>query len=69
MEATKREVAGRQLVCPFCDHDRFFVRLTLMNTRGATFFGLDWANREADCYICERCGYVYWFMPGYGEPR
>jgi len=27
-----------------------------------TFFGLDWANKEATNYICENCGYVMWFM-------
>jgi hypothetical protein len=28
-----------------------------------TFFGLDWANRTARCLVCERCGYVHWFLP------
>ncbi|MDQ7793317.1 MAG: DNA-binding protein [bacterium] len=67
MEASEHEVAGRKLACPFCDHNRFWTRRTLMNTRGATFFNLDWANREAHNYICEQCGYVLWFMPGYGQ--
>ena len=27
-----------------------------MNTRGASFLGFDWANSEADNYICDNCG-------------
>lgn len=34
-----------------------------MNTKGMTFFKLDWANKEAENYICDSCGYVYWFLP------
>ena len=33
-----------------------------MNTPGATFFGVEWANKEAQNYICNRCGYIYWFL-------
>lgn len=34
-----------------------------MNTRGASFFNFDWANKGATNHVCERCGYVYWFLP------
>jgi uncharacterized protein YbaR (Trm112 family) len=58
-EVTK---AGHRLVCPVCTHHLFWSRETLMNTRGASFFNLDWANKEATNYICGSCGYVYWFL-------
>lgn len=35
--------------------------MSQMNTSGATLFGLDWANRNADNYICEYCGHILWF--------
>lgn len=23
----------------------------------------DWANPTAVCYVCDRCGYIHWFLP------
>lgn len=60
--ATERFVAGHQLVCPVCAHGRFWKRRTLMNTPGLTFFGMEWANRQAENYVCDRCGHVLWFL-------
>ena len=59
-----REVikAGHKLVCPVCSHDRFWSRQTQMNTRVATFWNLDWLNRNATNYVCDRCGYIFWFF-------
>jgi hypothetical protein len=62
-EGSPVEIAGRRLVCPVCQGERFTTRRTLLNTRGATFFGLDWANRNATNHICGRCGYIFWFLP------
>jgi len=36
--------------------------MTLMNTKGATFLGVEWANKEATNYVCEQCGYIFWFF-------
>jgi uncharacterized Zn finger protein (UPF0148 family) len=55
---------GRLIVCPVCGHDRFHQQRTLMNTRAATFFNLDWANSGADTRICQRCTHVLWFARG-----
>ena len=63
-EAHEYEIFGYHLVCPICKHDKFWARKTLMNTPGATFFGVEWANKQADNYICNKCGYVFWFMHG-----
>ena len=62
LEFKEYEVKGHNLVCPVCNHNRFWTRKTLMNTPGATFFGFDWINKEADNYICENCGHVMWFL-------
>jgi DNA-directed RNA polymerase subunit RPC12/RpoP len=53
---------GREVPCPVCAHDRFWTRRTLMDTRGAAFFGLDWAQPTAENYVCTRCGHVLWFL-------
>ncbi len=58
----KLRINGREYVCPICSHKKFRERRTLMNTPGMTFFGLEWANKEADNFICEKCGYVLWFL-------
>lgn len=60
-EAKEYEVKGHKLSCPICGHKLFWTRRTLMNTRGLTFFNLDWANQDAKNYICEHCGYIMWF--------
>ncbi len=55
-------IAGKSLVCPVCANEDFWKRKTLMNTPGLTFFGIEWANRQAINYVCNRCGYVFWFL-------
>lgn len=57
------EMAGRPLRCLICGHDHFRQQSAQLNTAGATFLGLDWANRSAWCFVCEKCGYIHWFLP------
>ena len=58
-------IAGNKLIlCPVCGHDRFHQRRTLLNTRAATFFNLDWADSGADTRICELCTHVMLFARG-----
>lgn len=52
--------------CPCCRHDSFRKDYRQLNSRGATFFGIDWANRNAVILVCEQCSYISWFMD---EPR
>jgi C4-type Zn-finger protein len=61
-ESRRQTVSGKKLSCPVCNHDMFWSRETLMNTPGMTFFGLEWANKKATNYICDKCGYVFWFF-------
>jgi len=60
--AGKRTVRGKSLTCPVCGHGEFWKRQTLMNTPGMTFWGFDWANKQADNLICDSCGYIFWFF-------
>jgi len=61
-QASQKTIKGKKLECHHCNHDTFWERETLMNTPGMTFFKLDWANKRAQNYICNNCGYVHWFM-------
>lgn len=60
--ASKRMIKGKYLKCQICGHDRFWKRRTLLNTPGLTFFGWEWANRRAENFICNSCGYMFWFL-------
>ena len=62
-EPKEYEIKGHKLVCPICSKSQFWTRTTLMNTRGASFLGFDWANSEGENYICNNCGYIMWFWP------
>ena len=61
-ESKEQIINGNKLKCTICHHDKFWTRETLMNTPGLTFFGLDWTNKAVQNYICDSCGYVYWFL-------
>lgn len=60
-QAEKFLVGDNPLACLACGHKEFFRRFNLMNTQGLTFLKLDWANKDALCAICSRCGFVHWF--------
>jgi len=57
------EVSGIPLKCHHCGHDEFRSRSALLDTAGATLFGLDWANQGAACHVGDRCGFIHWFLP------
>ncbi|MCZ4410464.1 hypothetical protein O3Q51_16730 [Cryomorphaceae bacterium 1068] len=61
-ESKERLIKGNKLQCTVCENDKFWFRETLMNTPGMTFFGLEWANKRAQNYICDNCGFVHWFL-------
>lgn len=54
-------IAGIPVRCSHCDHTEFDAREVLLNTRAATFFNLDWANRGATVLTCRRCTHLEWF--------
>lgn len=54
-------ILGRLIRCPVCGNEKFGQRSVLMNTRGATFLEIEWANRGADARICIGCSYVMMF--------
>lgn len=50
------------IACPCCNNDRFDKDYRQLNTKGATFFNLDWANKDAIILVCKQCSYISWFM-------
>jgi len=53
---------GREVLCPHCSSDKFLKSSALLNTKGMSFLGLDWANKSAVTLICTNCGYIQWFL-------
>lgn len=62
LTATEKFIFGNKLICAVCNNDTFWERETLMNTKGMSFFNLDWANKSAQNLVCDKCGYVHWFL-------
>jgi predicted nucleic-acid-binding Zn-ribbon protein len=50
-----------EILCNHCKYDRFHKGSALLNTRGLTFFDLDWLNESATTLVCHRCGFIHWF--------
>ena len=50
--------------CTVCQGKLFADREVKLNTSGAEFLGVGWANQSAKGLVCQRCGYVHLFMPG-----
>ena len=61
-DGSRVTVAGIPLQCHHCEGVAFSRRLAKLNTTGMTMLGLDWANKDATCFVCERCGFVHWFV-------
>jgi hypothetical protein len=56
------EILGKPFSCHVCDNNNFYRREGQLNTFLATFFGFDWANRSAVCFVCSKCRYIHWFL-------
>lgn len=52
-----------------CRGQVFAHRLIKLNTTGASFFGVDWANADSDGLACVRCGRLQEFVHGYIRVR
>lgn len=63
-EGDAYEVEGIRVVCSHCGCEGFNECSAQLNTRGATFFNLDWMNGNAAILECIECGHMEWFMHG-----
>ncbi|MFI6869222.1 hypothetical protein [Nocardia sp. NPDC050406] len=52
---------GQLLTCDTCGHTTFEQRQWKLQTTGMTAMGMDWANRDATCYVCWACRRIHWF--------
>ncbi|TFG75714.1 MAG: DNA-binding protein [Flavobacteriales bacterium] len=61
-QAQRLKVKSKILLCSVCGHDHFYQRKAQLNTRAATLFNIDWANKSAHCYVCADCSHIEWFL-------
>ena len=55
-------IGGKPVSCSHCGGEKFDSGSSLLNTRGLTFLGIDFANRGASLLICTTCTHVEWFL-------
>lgn len=53
---------GVPVTCQHCGGDEFDTAAALLNTRGLTFLGLDFANRDGYLLVCRKCTHIDWFL-------
>jgi predicted nucleic-acid-binding Zn-ribbon protein len=55
-------VQGRRLRCNVCGNTSFWAKQVQLHTPMMTLLDLEAWNGIADCAICDRCGYIHWFV-------
>lgn len=60
-ETSSIKINGKPYRCDACESEKFWYRSAMLNTGFATFFGFDWANRSANCFVCNTCTKIHWF--------
>ena len=63
MEFATVEVQGKQLHCNVCGNATFWQHEVQLPTPLFTFADAGEWNGVAQCAICERCGFMHWFVP------
>ncbi len=60
---TSEQASSGGMTCLVCRHGEFDRARYMLNTQGLTLLGWDGFNREANCFVCRRCGFIHWFAP------
>jgi predicted nucleic-acid-binding Zn-ribbon protein len=57
------KIGDVELKCLVCAHEFFWHREVRLTEGVLTFDYPAWKNRYALCLVCEKCGYIHWFLP------
>ena len=55
-------IAGKQLNCSHCGHEKFQKREGLLVTSLVSLFAFSFWNQSGTCYTCSNCQHVEWFV-------
>ena len=58
---TAYSVGGKPVRCPHCGGSEFAASSAMLNSRGRTVLGVDWADPSASILICVECGRIEWY--------
>ena len=61
-EPAATEIDGQQLKCLMCQHEGFHKRRSHIDVALSSAMNPDWADRQTYCLVCDRCGFIHWFM-------
>lgn len=56
------EVEGQSLKCLMCSHESFHKRKTHFDVALLTGMSSDWSESTGYCLICDKCGFIHWFI-------
>ena len=62
-EAQRVVILEQELSCQICKHNMFIDREVPLNAEMAESLDLDGGNDSAICFVCDKCGYIHWFLP------
>ena len=57
------KVGEVELKCLVCAHELFWRREVKLTEGVPTIYYPSWKDRYALCLVCEKCGYIHWFLP------
>lgn len=55
-------IAGVALKCHHCGHAVFRSQAVQLHTGASSSFAREWATEGASCKVCDRCGFIHWFL-------
>ena len=61
-EPVRVELEGSPVKCQMCSHDLFHKRRSHVDTALSAGLSPEWQDNAAYCLVCDRCGYIYWFI-------
>ena len=61
-EPNRYEINGNQLICLFGSDDTFDTLPEQRHAPTRTILNLEWTDKAATCFICDKSGYMHWFL-------
>lgn len=61
-EPEPAQVDGHDLKCLMCGHESFHKRKTHVDTALISAMNPEWSDSQCYCLVCDKCGFMHWFM-------
>jgi transcription elongation factor Elf1 len=57
------KLLDKKFQCLVCQHELFERNMAVLKAPGSMLANLGKTEVNATCLICEKCGFVHWFVP------